>query len=42
MMLDSDGKPDIAKLQPFIFTPETKRYYGIGAYIGTAYEIGKR
>jgi flavin reductase (DIM6/NTAB) family NADH-FMN oxidoreductase RutF len=42
MMLDSDRKPDIAKLQPFIFTPEAKRYYEIGAYIGTAYEIGKK
>lgn len=41
-MLDSDGKPDIAKIQPMVFSPEVRRYYGIGAYIGTAYEIGKK
>jgi flavin reductase (DIM6/NTAB) family NADH-FMN oxidoreductase RutF len=41
-MLDADGKPDIDKIKPFIFTPEVKKYHSIGACIGTAYEIGKK
>ena len=41
-MLDVEGKPDIDKIRPMVFSPEVKRYYGIGAFIGQAFEIGKR
>lgn len=41
-MLDNDGMPDIEKIRPMIYSPEVKRYHGIGAPIGNAFEIGKK
>ncbi len=40
-MLGDDGKPDIEKIRPIVFSPEAKQYHGIGAFIGKAFEIGK-
>lgn len=41
-MLDDEGNPDITKVRPIIYSPEVKRYHGIGAWVGNAFEIGKR
>lgn len=41
-VLNEQGLPDIAKVKPFIYTPETQCYYRIGSFIGKAYTIGKK
>ena len=35
------GKPDIEKIRPIVFAPETQSYHGIGEYLGRAFSIGK-
>ena len=40
-MLGADGLPDISKIQPFVYTPEFRHYYGIGERLGKAFDIGK-
>jgi len=40
-MLGDDGKPDIDKIRPIVYSPEGQRYHGIGRFIGKAFEIGK-
>ena len=35
------GLPDIEKIRPIVFAPETRAYHGIGAYLGKAFSIGK-
>jgi len=40
-MLGDDGKPDIEKICPIIYSPEGQRYHGIGSFIGKAFDIGK-
>ena len=39
--LGVDGKPDIEKVRPIIFSPDTQAYHGVGAYVGKAFDIGK-
>jgi len=34
------GMPDIEKIRPIVFSPETRAYHGIGAYLGKAFSIG--
>ncbi len=34
--------PDIEKLSPLIFTPESRLYYGVGSKLGKAFSVGKR
>jgi flavin reductase (DIM6/NTAB) family NADH-FMN oxidoreductase RutF len=41
-MLADDGKPDIEKIRPMVFSPEAQQYHGIGEFIGKAFEIGKK
>jgi flavin reductase (DIM6/NTAB) family NADH-FMN oxidoreductase RutF len=41
-VLTKDGNPDIEKIQPLIFNPATRTYYGIGKYLGDAFSIGKK
>ncbi len=41
-MLAGDGKADIEKVRPVIFSPETRKYHGIGKFIGDAFSIGKK
>jgi flavin reductase (DIM6/NTAB) family NADH-FMN oxidoreductase RutF len=41
-MLDDNGKPDIEKICPFVFSPEVQLYHSIGTVIGKAFEIGKK
>ena len=40
--LDDAGKPDIEKISPFVFSPESIRYNRIGAFIGNAFEVGRK
>ncbi len=40
-ILDENGLPDLKKLCPVIFTPESCYYYGIGELIGKAFSIGR-
>lgn len=41
-MLSDDGKPDIEKIRPFVFSPEVQRYHSIGGFIGKAFEVGRK
>ena len=41
-MLTDEGKADILKIRPVVFTPEVQKYYRIGEFIGEAFEIGKK
>ncbi|MEJ2682912.1 MAG: flavin reductase family protein [Candidatus Sulfobium sp.] len=41
-VIDAAGMPDIEKLRPAIFTPESRSYYGVGKHLGKAFSIGKR
>lgn len=40
-VLGADGLPDILKVNPIIFTPEGRGYYGVGRFLGKAFSIGK-
>jgi flavin reductase (DIM6/NTAB) family NADH-FMN oxidoreductase RutF len=40
-VLDEKGYPDAAKVQPLIFTPVTRAYHTVGAYVGQAFEMGR-
>ncbi|MBU4316854.1 MAG: flavin reductase family protein [Proteobacteria bacterium] len=41
-MLMEDGKADMEKIRPILFSPDAGRYHGVGALIGKAYDLGKR
>lgn len=41
-VLDENGMPAPAKVQPLIFVPGDRSYYGIGDFVGKAFSIGKR
>ena len=34
--------PDIEKIRPMLFTPESRTYFGIGQLLGKAFSIGKK
>jgi len=40
-VLGENGMPDIKKVQPVLFAPESRTYYGVGQYLGKAFAIGK-
>jgi flavin reductase (DIM6/NTAB) family NADH-FMN oxidoreductase RutF len=40
-VLGDDGKTDIEKIKPMIFSPEKPSYYSLGSYLGKAFSIGK-
>ena len=40
-VLDEKGTPDIEKVKAVLFAPESRKYYGIGKFLGDAYSIGK-
>jgi flavin reductase (DIM6/NTAB) family NADH-FMN oxidoreductase RutF len=40
-MLDDDDLPDIEKVRPMVFTPDSRKYYGIGKILGRAFSIGR-
>ncbi len=38
-VLDDDGRPDIEKIRPIVFSPEVRKYHKIGDCIGEAFKI---
>lgn len=40
-VMADNGFPDITKVKPLIFAPGSRSYYGVGAFIGNAFSIGK-
>jgi flavin reductase (DIM6/NTAB) family NADH-FMN oxidoreductase RutF len=40
-VLGESGLPDIEKVKPIIYAPEVRVYYGLGAYLGKAFSIGR-
>ena len=40
-VMGADDLPDMLLLDPFLYSAETRKYYGIGGYMGRAYDIGK-
>lgn len=41
-VLGRNGALDIEKVHPFLFAPQEHAYYGIGEYLGKAFNIGKQ
>jgi flavin reductase (DIM6/NTAB) family NADH-FMN oxidoreductase RutF len=41
LMLDAQGRPDIDKIRPILFAPETRAYYNVGRFLGDAFSIGR-
>ncbi|MBU0483913.1 MAG: flavin reductase family protein [Proteobacteria bacterium] len=41
-MLDEEGRPDIEKIRPLVFSPGLQNYHGIGELIGKAFKVGKK
>ena len=37
----TDGKPDVTKIKPFIFTTSTRQYYAFGELIAKAFSVGQ-
>lgn len=40
-VMGPDGRVDIGKVKPLIFTPDIQAYYGIGRCIGQAFSMGR-
>ena len=41
-VLGENGAIDIEKVQPILYAPEVRAYYGVGRYLGKAFSIGKQ
>jgi flavin reductase (DIM6/NTAB) family NADH-FMN oxidoreductase RutF len=41
-VLGEKGLPDIEKVRPLVFAPETHRYHAVGKFLGEAFSIGKQ
>ena len=41
-VLGENGLPDIEKVRPLVFAPETHRYHAVGQFLGQAFSIGKQ
>ena len=41
-VIGEDGLPDIKKVRPVLFAPESRAYYGVGEYLGKAFSIGMK
>jgi flavin reductase (DIM6/NTAB) family NADH-FMN oxidoreductase RutF len=40
-VLDDSGTPDMAKVRPLVFAPESRSYYSVGRFLGHAFSVGK-
>jgi len=40
-VLGPDGKPDVTKVRPIVYTSETRSYYDVGQPLGKAFDMGK-
>jgi len=41
-MLTDDGKADIERIRPMVFSPEFRQYHAIGEFVGKAFQIGEK
>lgn len=41
-VFSEDGKLDIEKIRPILWAPDSRGYYGIGEFLGPAFDIGKK
>lgn len=41
-LTDDNGNPDIKKIKPFLYDHSGMAYYGIGEFLGLAFNIGKK
>ncbi|MCG6877532.1 MAG: flavin reductase family protein [Deltaproteobacteria bacterium] len=41
-VLNDDRLPDMEKILPLVYSPEIQRYYGIGEFVGKAFDVGKK
>lgn len=41
-VLGAGGYTDIEKMRPFVFAPDTHKYFALGAFLGDAFEVGKK
>jgi flavin reductase (DIM6/NTAB) family NADH-FMN oxidoreductase RutF len=41
-ILDEQGRPNIEKLRPILFSPHSHKYHGIGRCLGDAFSLGRR
>jgi flavin reductase (DIM6/NTAB) family NADH-FMN oxidoreductase RutF len=39
--LGPDGLPDIEKIRPIMFSPDGRKYHGVGRFLGNAFSIGR-
>ncbi len=39
--LGPDGIPDIEKIRPLLFSPEGRKYHGVGKFLGNAFQAGR-
>jgi flavin reductase (DIM6/NTAB) family NADH-FMN oxidoreductase RutF len=39
--LDEKGRPDIDKIRPILFAPETRTYFNVGHFLAHAFSIGR-
>lgn len=37
-----DGVIDVEKVRPLVYSPEIRRYFGLGKYLGDSFSIGKK
>ena len=42
VLLENDGTIDVEKVQPIVFAPEVRKYFGLGVYLGKAFSVGKK
>lgn len=40
-LLGADGRVDLDRLRPILFAPDQQAYFGIGAFVGKAFSMGK-
>jgi len=40
-LLGDDGRVDLGRLRPILYVPDQQAYYGIGAFVGKAFSMGK-
>lgn len=41
-LTDANGNPDIKKIDPILYDPSGRAYYGIGEFVGKAFNIGRK
>jgi flavin reductase (DIM6/NTAB) family NADH-FMN oxidoreductase RutF len=41
-VLDENGRPHIERVKPVIFSSGPRAYYGLGAFLGDAFSIGRK